>query len=178
MTKDWRRWTSATTVALVVGLAFACTNAGRPDEVTAPEAREDTAPGDPAVYAPRGWPVQIGERVTGGQRRELATGFPSGGWGTGLHLVGHVVYAAEFEWRPGARPGDEYHFVYIGHFPLEPQRLYLSEDEVYLPEHLRGRIGYRDDTLEEQEWDREMKRRVAPVIAAHRERHEQDAVRR
>ena len=161
----------AITVVLAGGLAVNCSTADQSDGLAAPEAREDHAPEDPTVYAPRDWPFQIGDRVTGRQRRELHYGFPSGGWGTGLHLVGHVVYAAEFESRVPARLGDEYYFVYKGHFPVEPQRRYLMEDEVYLPEHLRGKIQYRDDTLEEQEQDRESMRRSARLVAGHAERY-------
>lgn len=62
---------------LDIHLAFALTAGceGRPpaDIVDA----EIPEPGDPVVYAPDGWPLEIGEMISDGRRFELESKFPS-----------------------------------------------------------------------------------------------------
>ena len=97
-----------------------------------PDAAEDAAPGDPAVYAPDGWPLQIGDAVPYGLGRELSESFLSYGGIVGMHLVGDKVYGAE------------YGSVYMGHFPKKAlwDRGTVAERESVLPERFRGKIEY------------------------------------
>ncbi len=73
-------------------------------------------PGDPAIYAPDGWPLQIGDFVPdGGGVGLLRREFPSYSGIVGMHLVGGQVYGARFERVNPTENGR----VYEGHFPKE-----------------------------------------------------------
>ena len=108
-----------------------------------PDVAEDAAPGDPAVYAPDGWPLQIGEATTQKQRLRLHEEFLSYGGITGIHLVGDQVYGAEFGYGAeyGRTGGSA---VYLGHFPEKAlwDRGTVEERESVLPERFRGKIEY------------------------------------
>ena len=108
-----------------------------PDSMTEADAPE---PGDPAVYAPDGWPLQIGDRIsseewvrlrafrTPGLARGPAGLFPS------LNLVGDRVYAPLIDLF-------EDPWMYRGHFPVRfPERMRVQEPD--LPPEFHGRIEY------------------------------------
>lgn len=128
-----------------------CQDAG-PDMAAA----SATAPGDPTIYAPAGWPLQIGDRVSWERAAELRErfrlpGLPGAGesaftavsssWRsyTGMHLVGDRVYAALIVDDP-TKLGD-YTAVYRGHFPIR-FRESLRRQEPDLPPEFHGKIKY------------------------------------
>ena len=114
-----------------------------PEVATAPEA---TTPGDPARYAPKGWPLQIGDEVTTAEWDRLGQEFPSlnaGRDGYALHLVGDVVYSAKWGWTHEGG----YRHVYEGHFPAIVPLPYKQREHT-LPPRFHGKITYvpyRDD---------------------------------
>lgn len=114
-------------------LAAACTEDG-PDIAAVP----DTEPGDPAVYAPDGWPLQIGNVVSYSRELELQKEFLRYGNITAMHLVGDQVYGACWGSENGER-------TYAGHCPKKASwdRGTVAERESVLPERFRGRIEYR-----------------------------------
>lgn len=123
--------------AVLIALAFAGCNDAREtsDMAASPEA---PVPGDPAFYAPDGWPPEIGDEITDVARRRLAKDFPSlGPWGHALHLVGDVVYAATHREAPGETHG----FIYEGHFPASVAMRY-KDREPTLPPRFHGKISY------------------------------------
>ena len=74
-----------TLFAVLAALAVACQDAPEtPDTVATPEA---PVPGDPAQYAPGGWPLQIGDKITHAEFEEIQKDFPQFGPGHALHLV-------------------------------------------------------------------------------------------
>ena len=95
-------------------------------------------PGDPSVYAPPGWPLQIGDIVTMEERDRLDEEFLSPQV-RAIHLVGDQVYAAEWEWP---EEHDSYtKLLYAGHFPaVVPWNYEKYEHE--LPERFHGKITY------------------------------------
>ncbi|MYC19478.1 MAG: hypothetical protein F4X67_12835 [Gemmatimonadales bacterium] len=120
----------------------------------------EPAPGDPAVYAPDGWPLQIGDRVSLEERRRLKLEFllpwpgpvvdRSGYWSPirargwpettpwshfALNLVGDRVYAAKFEFD------DERNYVYMGHFRVR-FRESMRHFEPELPSEYHGKVEY------------------------------------
>ena len=139
-----------TLTAAALAALTACTDDG-PDVAAVPDA----VPGDPAVYAPDGWPLQIGDRVSW---REIARlheqfqlpGLPRAGesdftavssaWRayTALNLVGDRVYAALFHKDP--KLGD-YPDVYLGHFPTR-FRESIRRQEPDLPPEYHGKVEY------------------------------------
>jgi len=116
-------------------------------------------PGDPAFYAPDGWPLQIGDRISSEEWRRLYTEFRlpwpgpivdrSGYWpqprrgvslGTpwddlGLNLVGDRVYAAMIGLD------DEQNLVYRGHFRIR-FRESMRHFEPELPSEYHGKVEY------------------------------------
>ena len=146
--------------ALAVALAAGCE-----DRPAADIADSDTPePGDPAVYAPDGWPLKIGDRISDGRRFELESQFPSIGGMEAIHVIGGQAYGARFtdedglvpddDWARGLNPGyrermeamglaDARHFVYAGHFPERVPQAF-RENEHRLPRHLHGHIEYEE----------------------------------
>ena len=128
------------TFALAAALAalVACTEDG-PDVAAVPDA----VPGDPAVYAPDGWPIKTGEAFSGERWRQLRKDFPSYTGITGMHLVGDRVYGAQFT---RTRVMGALTYRYEGHFPAkarwEPERDRAENESRWLPERFRGRIEY------------------------------------
>lgn len=128
-----------------------CRNAGT--EVVAAPGQEG---GDPAVYAPDGWPLRIGDRVSSARWDELRDQFqvplpPRGQSSIGprrrpwaathiaMRIVDGKVYDALFEYDP-TKVGD-FALVYRGHFRkrfAEWQR----PGEADLPPEFHGKIEY------------------------------------
>lgn len=153
-----KAWTL--TAAALAALA-ACTDDGS-DVAAVPEP----APGDPAIYAPDGWPLQIGDKISleevdrlytefllpwpgpivdrSGYRPRPFTSWESRGspWKSfALNLVGDRVYRAMFE-----VDGESLHwtlrkYVYKGHFRFRfPERMRHFEPE--LPPEYHGKVEY------------------------------------
>ena len=102
----------------------------------APDVAEDAAPGDPAVFAPDGWPLKIGEATTYDQRIRLQNEFLTYNGIVGMHLVGGQVFGAEYSSVNGSR-------VYLGHFPKKASWEWdVAERERIVPERFRGKIEY------------------------------------
>ena len=145
------------TAGLAAILALAACTEGGPDVAGAP----DVAPGDPAVYAPEGWPLKIGDRMSSSELSrflltrhrlplpppgESAAGFivnhplpsPWSDYVSGMHLVEGRVYAPLFQVDPKV---GEYPMVYLGHFRRRFHEV-LRATESDLPPEYHGRIEY------------------------------------
>ena len=135
-------------------IAATLTLAGCIEDAPGVAAVPEPAPGDPAIYAPDGWPLQIGDKVSERRRHELHyTEFPSLGDVWAVNVVGGRTYAARYGYGTGTLPDEDpefnierfgltgSHYVYEGHFPATVPENY-REDEHLLPEHLQGRIEY------------------------------------
>lgn len=124
------------TLAATAALLFmaACRDGPRAAIVEA----ELPEPGDPAVYAPDGWPLQIGAIVTLEERDRLDDEFLSPHV-RAIHVVGEQVYAAEWEW-PEEHDGYT-RLLYAGHFPFTVPWHY-RKDERLLPDRFHGKITY------------------------------------
>lgn len=156
-----KTWTNSLAMAaLATTLTLAgCTEDG-PGSVS---ALPDPEPGDPAIYAPDGWPLQIGDKVSIRRRTELEeVEFPSLGSVGAINVVAGRTYGAR--WGNGAEavflPDEDitpalkmmvdhgvttgWHYVYEGHFRETVNDMYWR-DEHQLPEHLHGRIEYHED---------------------------------
>ena len=155
-------WTNSIALALTAAtltLTAACIDDGPGSVADAP----DPEPGDPATYAPEGWPLQIGDKVSIRRRTELHnTEFPRFGGVSAINVVAGRTYGAR--WGNGAEavflPDEDitpelkvlvdhglttgWHYVYEGHF-RETVNDMLWQDEHLLPEHLHGRIEYHED---------------------------------
>ena len=141
-----KNWTNAIALALMAATltltAAACTEDGPGAVAAVPEPE----PGDPAIYAPDGWPLQIGERISRQENSRLHMKFRTPGFTwrtrsapTSLHLVGGRVYAPVFQ-RDLSKVG-EYATVYRGHFRVRlPES--MREQEPDLPPEFHGRIEY------------------------------------
>ena len=142
-------------------LAATLTLAGCAEDAPGVAAVPAPAPGDPAIYAPDGWPLQIGDRVSYAEKYRLWNEFelpdlppikgtpiwrgivplhPSPWKGyLALHLVGDQVYAAMIEHDP-TKVGD-YPYVYRGHFPIRfPDGMRTRESD--LPPEYHGKVEY------------------------------------
>lgn len=125
-------------------------------------------PGDPATYAPAGWPLQIGDKLSSRRRRELGQQFPGLGGVYGINVVNGRTYGARwgygdgllmdedpppverwYDWYPPSsrfRPKRlRVHFIYEGHFPMTVNDRYWQYEKDRLPEHLHGRIEYHEE---------------------------------
>lgn len=91
-------------------------------------------PGDPAVYAPDGWPLEIGQRATGEELRDLNDRF--GVWRSGFApaptLVDGRMHVARYSFDN----------TYLGHFP-ETFPDVLRPYEAELPPEFHGKVEYR-----------------------------------
>lgn len=145
-------------------LAATLTLAGCAEDAPGVAATPEPVPGDPATYAPDGWPLQIGDKISDRSRWELESTFPGIGGVEAIHLVDGRTYGARFtdeagaipdgDWARQLDPGrrerleeagrlDERRFVYAGHFPEKPLKM-AQHLEHQLPEHLRGKIEYEE----------------------------------
>ncbi|MDE0073790.1 MAG: hypothetical protein F4X13_04135 [Gammaproteobacteria bacterium] len=121
-------------------LAATLTLAGCAEDAPGVAAVPEPEPGDPAIYAPDGWPLQIGDRISGAEQTRLYyEGFDVWKWALALNLVGDRVYAALIENDP-TKLGD-YPYVYRGHFPIRfPD--WIRDEEPYLASKYHGKIEY------------------------------------
>ena len=145
-----KTWTETLTLA---ALAATLTLAGCQDDAPGVAAVPEPAPGDPAIYAPDGWPLQIGDKVSTRRLHELNAEFVTLGSTWAVNVVNGRTYAARYGYGTGTLPDEapEFnverfgltgsHYVYEGHFPATVHENY-REDEHLLPEHLQGRIEY------------------------------------
>lgn len=142
--------------ALAATLAAGCTGDGRPDIAAVPDAE----PGDPAAYAPDGWPLQIGDKISSRRRRELSATAPGLGGVEGINVVDGRTYGARFGYGVGFLPDEDFsnatvawelqhslpgrHYIYEGHFPEKVADTHWQHEH-RLPEDLHGRIEYYED---------------------------------
>lgn len=137
MKRTWMHTIAALALtAATLTLTAGCTEDGPGSvaDVPAPE------PGDPAIYAPDGWPLQIGDKVS--NRWELGAQFPSLGIVYGINVVNGRTYGAR--WGSGHSLGMGFHDIYEGHFPITVSDVYWQYEKDRLPEHLHGRIEYHE----------------------------------
>lgn len=128
-----KRRTHSLAGALAMLVLAACQDGG-PDLVDTAEP----VPGDPASYAPDGWPLKIGDLVTEEDRDRLRREFLSPHrWA--IHVVDDQLYGAEWDWPDG--PHDYSLLVYTGHFPVR-MPWYARDEERELPQRFHGRIEY------------------------------------
>ena len=123
---------------------------------------EAAIPGDPAVFAPPGWPLRIGDTITDAEWIELdrmvenegpVARFRGGEYYSALglvalHLLGDQVYSADFaavySWGNRRVWPDRDGFVYRGHFPAEERVGPQEDNEHELPPEFRGKIDFPD----------------------------------
>ena len=141
-----KAWTLAAAIVTLLPLG-ACT-----DDAGGAAVPPEPEPGDPAVYAPDGWPLRVGDRVSWERQVELRERFrlpglprgdesgPSSAWEDyeGLNLVGDRVYAALFQSDPKL---GEYLYVYRGHFPIRFEE-WMRRTESHLPPEYHGKVEY------------------------------------
>ena len=142
-----KAWT-LTAAALAATLALAgCTEDG-PAVAAVPELE----PGDPAIYAPDGWPLQIGDVVWLHERAKIEANFPQLAIITTLGQtvpLGHAgpilgpgdrFYGARFKrvTDPAIIPGQ---YRYEGHFPERINSVW-REYESQLPPEFHGKLDY------------------------------------
>ncbi len=153
-----KNWTNSIALALMAAtltLTAACTEDGPGSVADAPEPE----PGDPAIYAPDGWPLQIGDKVSSRRRQELGAEFPGMGGVYGINVVNGRTYGARFgvgdgylpdedfsdpqmaRWRDAGYPGS--HYIYEGHYRKTVSDVWWQYEH-QLPEHLHGRIEYHE----------------------------------
>ena len=137
------------------------------DDRSDPAGPPEPETGDPAIYAPDGWPLKIGDRISSAELDRLFDEFELPGlprtWGeaghtprssyidpsdhysspwrnyVALNLVGDGVYAALIDYDP-TKLGD-YDLVYLGHFRIRfSERRRFAESD--LPPEFRGRVEY------------------------------------
>lgn len=135
--KTWTEPPTLAALAVLFTLPLAGCAEDGPDSMTEADAPE---PGDPAVYAPDGWPLQIGDRISSEvlvRLREFRT--PGLSWGPAgiypsLNLVGGRVYAPLIDVY-------ESPFMYRGHFPVRfPESMRVQEPD--MPPEFHGKIEY------------------------------------
>ena len=157
--KTWTETPTLAALAVLFTLPLAgCTDDG-PDVAAVPDAE----PGDPAVYAPDGWPLQIGDRVSYEEWSRLRDEFQLPGveprveplnpaahagytwrspWNrraAAMNLVGGRVYAARIDYDP-TKIGD-YDNVYRGHFRIRFKE-FMRHYEPDLPPEFHGKVEY------------------------------------
>ena len=153
-------WNTRTPLAALAALVATLTLAGctedRPATIT--EAEPETEPGDPATYAPAGWPLQIGDKVSYRRKQELGAQFPGLGSVYGISVVNGRTYGARWGYGDGLLMDEDFpqmerwralgvgfHLIYEGHFPMTVNDRYWQYEKDRLPEHLHGRIEYHEE---------------------------------
>ncbi|MDE0659886.1 MAG: hypothetical protein OXI79_09605 [Gammaproteobacteria bacterium] len=157
-----RTWTNILPLAALAVL-FTLTLAGCAEDGPVSMIETDTiTPGDPVIYAPDGWPLQIGDRISIADYERLFDEFQLPGiepravplnpgardgrpwsspWtrrGPAMNLVGGRVYAALIEYAPKV---GEYDRVYRGHFPRRFKD-FMRHYEPDLPSEYHGKVEY------------------------------------
>ncbi len=145
-----KNWTNSIALALAAAtltLTAACTE-DRPGSVADVPTPE---PGDPAIYAPDGWPLQIGDRVSWDGRGKVLAQFqvPLSGerspWLAvtfGVQVVGNRVYAPRFVPLDDGDSEWPDLWVYRGHFPIRFEA-FLRNTESDLPSEFHGKVEYQ-----------------------------------
>ena len=128
-----RQSTPLLPVALAIAFA-ACRDAPTASIVDA----DLPVPRNPAIYAPDGWPLRIGDRVSDEDRDRLRKEFLSP-YQWAIHVVGDQLQAARWDWPD--EPHDYSRLVYAGHFPAT-MPWYARDEEQDLPQRFHGRIEY------------------------------------
>ena len=157
-----RTWTNILPLA-VLAVLFTLPLAGCAEDGPAGMIEADTiTPGDPAIYAPDGWPLQIGDRISGTELERLYDEFQLSGvetrvrpplghpgrdgrpWSSPwtrsgpVNLVGNRVYDALIDFDPKV---GEYDYVYRGHFPKRFEE-FMRHYEPDLPSEYHGKVEY------------------------------------
>jgi len=142
-----------TAAALAAALTLAGCAEDRPASIVGADA---PVPGDPAIYAPDGWPLQIDDPVSWQTLVELHERFqlplrhsaeehgrfhPWKLETTGMHLVEGRVYSPRYEDSDPTRIGNST-WVYRGHFPALFHE-WLRNTESDLPPEFHGKVEYR-----------------------------------
>ena len=134
--KAWTETPTLAALAVLFTLPLAGCAEDGPDVAAVPEPE----PGDPAIYAPDGWPLQTGDVVSYDRALQLQREFLGHGGITGMHLVNGRIYGACWgRNQEGER-------IYAGHCPKVARWMPESvrqEREAELPERFRGQIEYR-----------------------------------
>ena len=146
-----KAWTLTAAVLATTLTLAGCAEDG-PDVAAAPNAE----PGDPAVYAPGGWPLEIGDKIS--HRRmhdEIGKEFPGLGDVWAINVVNGRTYGARWGYGSGWLADEDFsrfpqltarspgsHRIYEGHFPMKVRDMYWQYERERLPEHLHGRIEY------------------------------------
>ena len=150
--KNWTETLTLAAVAAAVTLTACLDEPGSMIEADAPDLE------DPAIYAPDGWPLQIGDKVSERGRSELSATIPGLGAVEGINVVNGVTYGARWRTGPGFLPDEDlsthnnvlrrkyglpgFHYIYEGHFPEKVADTFWRYERERLPEHLHGRISY------------------------------------
>ncbi|MCY4573760.1 MAG: hypothetical protein OXF01_13265 [Gemmatimonadetes bacterium] len=169
----------------LAALAATLTLAGCIEDAPGVAAAPESAPGDPAIYAPDGWPLQIGGKVSERRRHELHAEFVTLGSTWAVNVVNGQTYAARYGYGTGSLPDEDpefmyerfgltgSHYVYEGHFPATVPDVFF-QDEHLLPEHLRGRIEYHEHVMrlrnprQQREWEENRARMRAEGLLKQR----------
>ena len=153
--KTWTETPTLAALAVLFTLPLAGCAEDGPDVTAAPDAE----PGDPAVYAPDGWPLQIGDKVSYRRKHEeVGKEFPGLGSVWAINVVNGRTYGARWGYGDGYLPDEDLsrfaplnarlpgsHFIYEGHFPMKVADMYWQYERERLPKHLHGRIEYYED---------------------------------
>lgn len=143
--------TLTTLLLALLGLPLLTACQDSPEGAVTAEAPEL---GDPAHYAPPGWPFQIGDGITERQFNQVRNEFRGYQGLDAIHAVDADVYSAQFRhagWDDSDRqfPGSGRRWVYEGHFPgmlATPGE--RDEPDCYerllLPPEYWGKIEYRE----------------------------------
>ena len=105
----------------------------------------EPAPGDPAIYAPDGWPLQIGDVISVNRRQELDRQYGRFANLNHVQVVGDDVYSSRFRWLDGP-PGDDGWppYQYEGHFLQLANPVCNPRGRSGEPEKLLGKVRYRE----------------------------------
>ena len=162
-----KAWTLTTAAAALAALTACTENA--PDVAAAP----DVVPGDPAVYAPDGWPLQIGDKISHRRKHEeIGKDFPGLGSVWAINVVNGRTYGARWGYGNGRLPDEDLsrfppqnarlpgsHLIYEGHFPMKVADTFWRYERERLPERLHGRVEYYENVKRlfrpdhQQEWE-------------------------
>ncbi len=169
-----KNWTETLTLAALAVL-FTLPLAGCAEDAPGVAAVPEPAPGDPGIYAPDGWPLQIGDKVSLRGRWELEAKFPGLGSVEAINVVDGRTYGVHWAEGAGFLPDEDFsihnnavrrrhglpgiHYIYDGHFPEKVADIYWQYERERLPEHLHGRISYYEVVKNyeradhQQEWE-------------------------
>ena len=158
--KTWTEPPPLAALAVLFTLPMAgCVNDG-PDVAAAPDAE----PGDPAIFAPDDWPLQIGDKVSNRRGRELNKEFPGLGNVGAINVVNGRTYGARWGHGAGFLPDEDpwiverygrlgSHRIYEGHFPEKVSDRYWQYERERLPKRFHGRIEYYEPQLKDSPFD-------------------------